>query len=104
MTPARFPREKTLAMKKCGKCEKLKERAEFPRNKRRRDGLGSWCLLCHTAYERAKRQRKRKAEEREAERERLAMNKRLREQTAWLKERERRRLAQVEKLKPVQTH
>jgi hypothetical protein len=91
-------------MKKCGKCQELKERAEFPRNKRRKDGLGSWCLLCHTEHERAKRAKKREAEEREAERERIAMNKRLREQTAWLKKREERRLAQVEKLKAAQTH
>ena len=83
---------------------KTEGKSRVSRNKRRKDGLGSWCLLCHTAYERAKRERKRKAEEREAERKRLAMNKRLREQTAWLKERERRRLAQVEKFKPVQTH
>ena len=79
-------------------------KSRVPRNKRRKDGLGSWCLLCHTEYERAKRAKRLEAEEREAERERIAMSKRLREQTAWLKEPEKRRLAQVEKLKAAQTH
>jgi hypothetical protein len=49
-------------MKKCGKCQKVKERSKFPRNRHRSDGLGSWCLLCHR-----ERMRELRAERAEAE-------------------------------------
>jgi hypothetical protein len=32
--------------KSCTKCGEAKKPAEFPRNKRTRDGLGSWCRAC----------------------------------------------------------
>jgi hypothetical protein len=33
--------------KACTRCGDAKEPAEFPRNKRTRDGLSSWCRSCH---------------------------------------------------------
>ena len=32
--------------KSCRKCGEAKEPAEFPRSKRTRDGLSSWCRAC----------------------------------------------------------
>ena len=33
--------------KSCTKCGEAKKPAKFPRNKRTRDGLSSWCRSCH---------------------------------------------------------
>ena len=38
--------------KTCTKCGEAKQPAEFPPNKRSRDGLSSWCRSCHNAARR----------------------------------------------------
>ena len=35
-----------MTTKTCTRCGEAKKQAEFPRNKRTRDGLGSWCRAC----------------------------------------------------------
>ena len=35
-----------MKKKTCTRCGEAKEPAEFPGNKRTRDGLGSWCRAC----------------------------------------------------------
>lgn len=50
--------------KRCSKCKETKDVAEFPRDKRRRDGLQAQCKACANAYYTANRERlleKRKA-------------------------------------------
>ena len=37
-------------MKRCTKCQCEKPLEDFPRNKRTRDGKGSWCRACTAAY------------------------------------------------------
>lgn len=36
-------------MKRCSKCKKEKELSEFKKDKKSKDGAGSWCLTCHNA-------------------------------------------------------
>jgi len=43
-------------MKRCTKCNELKEFAEFHKNKRATDGYSSWCKLCVSNDTKAKRQ------------------------------------------------
>ena len=69
-------------MKKCGRCQELKERAQFPRNKHRSDGFGLVVLLCHTERMRELRAKKREADAEARELERLAANERLRIQSS----------------------
>jgi hypothetical protein len=45
--------------KTCRKCGETKPTAWFPRRPAMRDGLSSWCKVCHTAACRAWRDRKR---------------------------------------------
>ena len=58
-------------MKRCAKCGKSKDPAEFPRNERCIDRLSSWCRACHLRASRAWRARQRERRE-QAERERMA--------------------------------
>ena len=44
-------------MKTCTRCQETKEKAEFRRNRRCRDGLSSWCSTCHNAATRSWRKR-----------------------------------------------
>jgi hypothetical protein len=68
-------------MKRCAKCGKSKDAAEFPGNERCLDRLSSWCRDCHLQASRAWRDKQRERRE-QAERERMAKNVAgLREQT-----------------------
>ncbi len=47
-------------MKRCGRCKKTKDEAEFYKNSSRKDGLNCWCKKCrrdynHNYYGRSKR-------------------------------------------------
>jgi hypothetical protein len=44
-------------MKRCPECGKYKEPSEFPRNKRTKDGLATYCKPCHNARGRAAKER-----------------------------------------------
>ncbi len=56
-------------MKICRHCGEAKPIVDFPRNKATRDGLSSWCRVCHYAATRRTKQR-RGAEYRLREKER----------------------------------
>jgi hypothetical protein len=43
-------------MKRCRHCGTEEPASEFRRNARCRDGLSSWCALCHTAATRRRRE------------------------------------------------
>jgi hypothetical protein len=58
-------------MKRCAKCGRSKDPAEFGPNRRCLDGLSSWCRSCHAEANREWRARQRERRER-AERERMA--------------------------------
>lgn len=36
--------------KKCSKCNTIKKKTEFSKNKKQKDGYGAWCKVCMTAY------------------------------------------------------
>src|SRR5947209_2842786 len=53
------PQETNLPpTKKCSCCGKIKPRADFTKNKNKRDGLGRYCKLCHRAKDKAYRARR----------------------------------------------
>ena len=53
--------EKQSGMKQCSKCGKLKDKGEFCKQKRYKDGLRYWCKPCEQQYQRAYYLRNRKA-------------------------------------------
>ena len=44
--------EKQVGMKRCTKCGKLKDKSEFGKEKRIKNGLMSWCKQCEQQYQR----------------------------------------------------
>lgn len=58
-------------MKTCRKCQKAAPAAEFPANKRTRDGLTSWCRECHYAATKAWGERNPEATERYSAKRRI---------------------------------
>jgi hypothetical protein len=71
--------------KRCRHCGVTKDAAEFPSNRRVRDGLSSWCSECHNEASRRSRlradKRRREAWEAEEAVRRVEHVKRLREQS-----------------------
>jgi hypothetical protein len=57
VTPPEVPGENSgrNAVKICKHCGQRKEPGEFRRNRRNRDGLSSWCSLCHNEATRRRR-------------------------------------------------
>ncbi len=49
-------------VKTCRKCGEAKPIVDFPRHKRTRDGLSSWCRLCHYAATTRTKQTRRERE------------------------------------------
>lgn len=45
-------------VKRCSRCDIVKDRADFTLNRRDRTGLNPWCKACHSAYRREKYLRK----------------------------------------------
>ena len=45
--------EKQAGMKRCTKCGKLKDKGEFGKDKRLKDGLSYWCIKCEREYQHA---------------------------------------------------
>ena len=52
-------KEPETPTKKCTKCGEDKPYSAFPKNKTRKDGIGSWCKACHNKHEVIKRAEKR---------------------------------------------
>lgn len=51
--PHDFGKDIKGQMKECCKCHLTKDLNEFPINKRRNDGRGSWCKACTNTYSKA---------------------------------------------------
>ena len=49
------------ATKRCARCQTVKPRQFFAHQQSSRDGLGSWCRGCHSAYNRERHNRTRAA-------------------------------------------
>jgi hypothetical protein len=91
--------------KTCCHCGEQNDAAEFPANRRKRDGLSSWCRACHAeacakwraehpekvnVYNRRRRAEYAAIREAEHEAARKALNKALREQVRRNRERDER--------------
>lgn len=45
-------------VKRCPRCTKVKDKSEFAKNKRRKDGCSTWCRVCFHDYNQERRIKK----------------------------------------------